>query len=871
MSAAENLYEKHPPHNKDAEIAVLGGLLIEPEALAKVIEILKPPSFYFPAHTIIYEQVLKLYEKGQPVDILSLSHALNTQDLLERVGGASYLMMLTSSIPTTANIQYYAKIVDRAYLLRRIIQTGTEIVEMAYQAEETDIGTLLNLAEQKIFEIGQRRLGKKLEHIGPTLWNLFAKLEGIYTHPEQLQEQHMSTGLIDLNSILGGGFSPSDLIILAARPSMGKTSLAINIGLHMAIEYKRPVAVFSLEMSEDQLATRMLCSEATMNSRALRSGTLHTDEWEKLSVVIGRLASSPFYIDDTSQTMPAEIRSKARRLKAQHNDLGLIIVDYLQLMDSGSGENRAQELSKISRSMKHLARELNVPVIALSQLNRAVEQRQNKRPMLSDLRECVVGSTPVLLANGQRIPIQELVGTTPEVLAVNEQGKVIRALSDKVWSVDQRPILKVHLASGRALKATPEHRILTFSGWKHLRELEPGSRVALARQLPEPEGVMIWPDEWVALLGQMIGDGSYLKGAPMRYTSASEANFQAVEAGVKSLGGQIKRYKGKGAWSQILISGNGNRWKPLGVNRWFRELGIFGQRSHEKRIPQQAFQLEQRQTALLLKHLWATDGSIFVRTHGRGSHRIFFASNSQGLVEDIAVLLLRFGIVARLRQVLTNKSKQPHYTLDISSAEQQLKFLSCIGGFGPRQSAAQRLADILEQTKPNPNLDTLPQDVFEQVKQIMNGSGISQRAMATLRGTAYGGTSHFQFSPSRKVVLGYAEKLKSSDLKQHATNDLFWDRIVSIESIGQAEVFDLTVPGPESWLSDGIVSHNSGAIEQDADIVLFLYRDEYYNQDSKDKNIAEVIVAKHRNGPTGTVRLYFDSAYTRFGNLSLDG
>lgn len=871
MSPTETLYEKHPPHNKDAEVAVLGGLLIEPEALSKVIEILKPNSFYFPAHTLIYEQILKLYEKGQPVDILSLSDALRTQELLERVGGAGYLMMLTGSIPTTANIQYYAKIVDRTYLLRRIIQTGTEIVEMAYQAEETDIGQLLNMAEQKIFEIGQRRLGKKLEHIGPTLWSLFEKLEGLYNSPEALQEQHLSTGLIDLNAMLGGGFSPSDLIILAARPSMGKTALAINIGLHMAMEYKRPVAVFSLEMSEEQLATRMLCSEATMNSRSLRSGTLHTDEWEKLSVVIGRLADSPFYIDDNSQTVPAEIRAKARRLKAEHKDLGLIIVDYLQLMDSGQGENRAQEISKISRSMKHLARELNVPVVALSQLNRAVEQRQNKRPMLSDLRECVIGSTPVLLANGQRVPIENLVGTTPEVLAVDVDGKVIRALSDKVWPVGKRPVVRMTLASGRTLVATSEHRILTFSGWKHLHELEAGSRIAVARQIPESLQPIHLPDEWIALLGQMIGDGSYIKGSPMRYTSASEENFQAVQAGAISLGSEIKRYPGRGAWSQLLISGNGNRWQPAGVNRWFRELGIFGQRSHEKRIPTQVFQLANSQVALLLQHLWATDGSIFVRRQGRGSHRIFFASNSQGLVEDVAVLLLRFGIVARIRTVFTAKSKQPHYTLDISGSEQQLRFLELIGGFGPRQQSAQELTEILRSTKQNPNIDTLPQQIFTEIKACMGAMGISQRQMTALRGTSYGGSSHFRFSPSRQVVLSYAKQLNSPSLEKQATNDLFWDRIVHLEPAGEAEVFDLTVPGPASWLSDGIVSHNSGAIEQDADIVLFLYRDEYYNQDTKDKNIAELIVAKHRNGPTGTIRLYFDSAYTKFGNLSLDG
>lgn len=385
------LTEKVPPHNKEAELAVLGGMLLDTEAMARVMEILNPNYFYVPAHQTIYANIQALYERGQPVDILSLSDLLRSQDLLDKVGGTSYLMALTNFIPTTANIEYYARIVERNAILRRLIQAGTDIVQLTYQAEDQDVGTLLNAAEQRIFEIGQGRLTKGLEHIQPMLWDLFEKLEQSYNSPELFERSNLSSGFVDLNQILGGGFSPSDLVILAARPAMGKTALALNIAANMAIEHHKPVAVFSLEMSKEQLITRMLCSEAGMNSRTLRSGTLHTDEWQTISNAIARLSEAPIFIDDTSMTTPAEIRAKCRRLKAEHGDLAMIIVDYLQLMDSagngGASDNRVQELSKISRGMKQLARELNVPVIALSQLSRSVESRTNKRPMLSDLRE----------------------------------------------------------------------------------------------------------------------------------------------------------------------------------------------------------------------------------------------------------------------------------------------------------------------------------------------------------------------------------------------------------------------------------------------------------------------------------------------------
>jgi len=665
---------------------------------------------------------------------------------------------------------------------------------------------------------------------------------------------------------------PGRLYVTADHVVTHNTALALNIGEHVALALKKPVAVFSMEMGATQLAMRLIGSVGRLPAQHLRTGRLQPEDWEKLSAALGRLNEAQILIDETPALSAIEVRSRARRMHKTYGGLGMVIVDYLQLMQATSqGENRATEISEISRSMKALAKELKVPVVALSQLNRSLEQRPNKRPVMSDLRECVTGDTRVCLADGRRVPIRDLVGTTPEVWSIDAAGRLASAYSDRVWSVGRRPVLRVSLASGRTLRCTGQHRLMGGSGWVRAEALRAGDRLALSRRLPEPAAQAHWPDEAVVLLGHLVGDGSYLVRQPLRYTTASEANSEAVAAAASSMGSTVTRHAGRGRWHQLVISGNGNRWHPAGVGRWLKDLGIFGQRSHEKRLPAECFRFADAQVGLLLRHLWATDGSITPRRAGtRGADRVYFSTSSRGLAEDVAALLLRLGIVSRLRAVSQAGSRDVH-TVDVSGLDGQRRFLDKVGGFGPREVGAAVLQSRLGMREGITNVDTLPIEVFERVRARMGELGVSQRRMAAMRGTSYGGASHFRFAPSRALLADYAARLESEALRSVATSDLFWDRVVEVIEDGDEEVFDLTVPGPENWIADGIVSHNSGAIEQDADVILFIYRDEVYNPDTQDKGVAEIIIGKQRNGPIGTVRLTFLGEYTRFENFATPG
>ncbi|MGE0825818.1 MAG: replicative DNA helicase [Candidatus Binatia bacterium] len=379
----EDALRKVPPQSLDAEESVLGGILLDTNALDRTVEMMSDEDFYREVHRKIFRAMLALSEKGEPIDLVTLTDALKARGELADVGGATYLAELLDKVPSAANIAHYARIVREKAVLRSLINVSNEIASRCYNGEE-DIERFLDEAERLIFEVSEKRIRPAFSKMSEMIMDTVKAVERLYERKELVTG--VPTGFLDLDRMTAG-LQPSDLIIVAARPSMGKTAFVLNIAQYVALHTNTAVGVFSLEMSKEQLVMRMLCSEARVDNAKVRTGYLGERDFPRLAMAAGRLAEAPIYIDDTPAQNVLEVRAKARRLKREA-DIGLVVIDYLQLMRGlTSQENRTQELSEISRSLKSLAKELGVPVIALSQLNRQVEQRADKRPMMSDIRE----------------------------------------------------------------------------------------------------------------------------------------------------------------------------------------------------------------------------------------------------------------------------------------------------------------------------------------------------------------------------------------------------------------------------------------------------------------------------------------------------
>ena len=578
------------PHNLDAERSVLGAILLDNQAINPAAETLTPDDFYGEAHRLIFEAMVALSEDNSPIDPVTLAEQLRRGDHIERAGGDQYLSSLVDGLPRALNVGQYARIVKDKSSLRNLISSANAIINSALTGEdETD--EIIDQAERKIFEIAEDKVKRGFLSIRDLAGETMRQLEDLHERSEFITG--VPTGFKRLDT-LTAGLQAGDLIIIAGRPSMGKTALALNIAQHVAMRHGGSVGVFSLEMSTQQLIRRLMSAEAHVDNHKMATGFLSDKDYGELLNALEYLAAAKIFVDDTANPSLLEMRSKARRLKAEHG-LDLLIVDYLQLMSLGKFENRNLEIGAISRALKGLAKELQVPVIALSQLSRAPESRSEHRPQLSDLRECVTGDTLVQLADGRRVPIGRLEGQTPRVWAMSEERNLGPAGCDKIWKVGRRAIVALRTLSGRCLRATLQHRMYADDGWLQVSELSCGDRIATQRRIPEPD----------------------------------------------------------------------------------------------------------------------------------------------------------------------------------SSA-------------GP-----------------------------------------------PLRGA-------------------------------ETANDLFWDRIVSIEPAGEEDVYDLTVPGPASWVGNSLIQHNSGNLEQDADVVGFIYREEVYNPDPTVQGIAELIIAKQRNGPVGKVPLVFLKQFTAF-------
>jgi len=862
--------DRIPPQNIEAEQAVLGAIFLEREALITATDILTAEDFYRTSHQRIFQVMVDLGERNEPVDLVTVTAELDNRKQLDEVGGVSYLTDLATSVPTASNVEYYARIVEEKSTLRRLIRAATKIVTDSYTMGE-DVPALLSDAEKTIMQISQRQRASSFQHIKDVLMDTYEYIETLSNNKGEITG--LPTGYPDLDKMTAG-LKPSELIILAARPAVGKTAFALNVAQNVAARAGAPVAIFSLEMSATQLVQRMICAEGNIDAQRMRTGYFAEEDWHKLTMAIGTLANAPIYIDDTPGITVSEIRSKCRRLKAEVG-LGLILIDYLQLITGrrgGNSDNRQQEISEISRTLKLISRELECPVIALSQLSRAVEQRQDKRPMLSDIREsgCLSYDTLITRADtGEQVEIGSLVGQENiPVLSMNGDLKLEVANISKVFSSGYKQLFELKTASGRTIKASANHPFYTVNGWKAVEELQTGSRVAIGRKIElanQCSNEEIMSEEELGLLAHLIGDGCVVSRQPIHYTSQDKANLDYVAQAANKLFGITARVVEQGTWKHIYLPSPYRlaRGKRHPIALWFEEMGIWNLRSYEKRIPTKLFKQPKGAIRLFLHHLWATDGCIFYKEGKPG--KIYYSSTSKRLAEQVQHLLLRLGILSALRQVPQGKHR-PGYHVDISGKEMQMLFLSEIGCFGARGEKIIDFIAALQTKTKNPNRDIVPKEIWTYVSAVKDNYGLSWRKVSSGLDTAYCGSTLMKSGLSRDRMLRLSQVIPDKRLSDLANSDLYWDEIISITPLGVEEVFDATVPGNHNFIANDFVVHNS--IEQDADMVAFLYRDDYYDKETERKNIIEVIIGKQRSGPTGTVELAFLKEYNKFVSLS---
>lgn len=854
----EQLIERVPPQNLEAEMAVLGSMLIDEEAVPIGVEALAPSAFYREAHRKVFEAMVSLFSRQKAVDLVTVTEELKASGRLEGVGGAHYLASLTTVVPTAANVLAYAKIVKEKGLLRSLINTSTQIVGECYENQD-DVESLLDKAEQILFEITTKSTDSRAIFLKEMLKDSIETIERLYQRKELVTG--ISTGLHDLD-VQTAGLQPADLIIAAGRPSMGKSALVTCIAEHVGIVERIPVVIFSLEMSKEQLVHRMLCAHARVDVHKARTGFLSQSDWPRLTNAAGKLSEAPILVDDTPTISALELRAKARRLKSQHQ-VGLVIVDYLQMMrGSFRAENRQQEIAEISRSLKALAKELRVPVIAVSQLSRAPEQREDRRPQLSDLRECLSGETEILHAEtGQRYRIKDLYEKRRKipVFTLSSDWTLQTVIPEKIVQSGIKRIYRLRTATGREIRASGNHPFLTIQGWTPLENLQLGERIAVPRQLPvADEGWKISTDQ-ARLLGYLIGDGSYGRHRTVGLVNRDRSVIEDARGIAREEFGIPARDKahwtGTPQLEFTVPNGYGPGKNPL-IN-WLKALGIHGQLGPEKRVPEAVFQGSPEVVSAFLGGAYATDGSV-ARCANRFA--VKYCSTSLLLLCDLQMLLLRLGIISVMgKPTRHTKSKVDIAQLVITGREQISRFIERVPIPGRKGQKAQEALQWASERRFNHHIDRLPLEITQVVRQKAKGRGLSWKQL---------GYRCQGKEMDRGTLERVAATLSSPQLTQLARSDVLWDRVVSIEPSGDETTYDLVIPRTRNFVANNIVVHNSGSIEQDADVVLLLFREEVYHPTDENRGRSEIHIAKQRNGPVGSIPLVFLKEFTRFENLS---
>ncbi|MFZ4814890.1 MAG: replicative DNA helicase, partial [Phototrophicaceae bacterium] len=864
-------------YDEEIERVVLGSVLINPSLFLTLAGFLRADDFYLERHRWLWKAMEGIAGRGEPIEYHTLRRALESLGLYAGFGGDLYLSDLFNSTSSAVYGEQYGRLLERDAVRRRLLEAGHHIQQVTLD-RESSVEEILAKAESALFAVSERRAQRDVLPMREAASRYFEQIEVM------MQQQKggfgLPSGFRKLDALLGG-LQKSDLLIFAGRPGMGKTSFMLSLALNASFHYGARIALFTLEMGAEQIVQRMVSMETGINMQRLRTGQFDNNEYGLLVEAIGRLSEQTIFIDDSPSLTPVQMRTKCQRIKYEYG-LDLVILDYIQLMSAqGYENNRVQEVSYISRALKELAREMNVPVLGAAQLSRAVEQRADKRPQLSDLREsgCLAGDTRIYLPDsGQHVPIADLVGQSGfRVLSLNPATDLLEpAEVSNAFYTGCKPVYKLKTALGYEIRATGNHPFLTIQGWKRLDELAVGEHVALPRRLPQPDSTVSSMEAKIALLGHLIGDGCTLPRHAIQYTTVEYDLAEIVSNLAKeAFGDEIvpRIYKEKNHnWYQVFLAAakhlTHNVRNPIAI--WLEQLGLWGKRSYEKQVPSAVFAESNANIGLFLRHLWSTDGSIRMRKTSRGVYpSIFYASSSRPLIDEVQSLLLRLDIRSVQKRSIQKTSSgaikgRDMYNLYITGIPDLARFVNVIGAVGQKKNQNLLLIqNYIADHQHNPNKDVIPFDVWRMyaVPAAQSLQMTSREIQAGL-GMSYCGTSLYKQNISRERAARLATVVKSEKLMQLAQSDIYWDSILSIEPDGQADVYDLTVPTHSNFVANNIVVHNS--LEQDADIVMFLYRDVVYNEATENPNQADVIIAKHRNGPTDTIPLYFDPTLTKF-------
>jgi replicative DNA helicase len=863
-----------PPHDLDAEAAVLSAILLSGDALDRVQETLQPEHFYSDANGRIYEAALELANLGKPTDIITIASWLRDRERLKQIGGAAYLAQLADATPAVAHVAAHAEVVFQKWRVRQLVATCQRVAAEGYG----DVGVVqefVDSAEQSVYDLARKSdQAETTQVLGDVLKGVFQTMTEAAARGDRITG--LPTGYDKFDGKTAG-LHIGDLLIVAARPGAGKTSWVLNVATNVAAPRGTEaatvpgdgVAVFSLEMPREQLATRMVCSEARVDLSKVRGGMLQRDDWDRLTEAGNFLNYLPIWIDDTPAITLLALRAKIRRIQSEiaaktprsrgATTLGLVVVDYLQLMKGREGVNsREQEVSELSRGLKALAKELRVPVIALSQLSRKCEERSDKRPMLSDLRECI--------AADQLVPDARTGALVP--MGLLRAGALVHGLSSahtsatadvaESWPTGVKPVVRVTTRSGRSLRCTTNHPLLTVDGWRRVDDLAAGDTIACPRSVQEPTGPRNpFTHDELRLLGYLVCDGSYQTHRSVSYIKGDPVLALDACRIVESRFGVIAKKKpcrGKSLQVEFRMDTSGPNKNPL--IQWLKSIGIHGQRTAEKALPWSVFECDNDRLATLLGVTWAGDGSVGFNK-GETGGRLKFTSTSRTLIEQVAWMLLRLGVAGYVRGPFRNsKSTLDLYEVFVTNWADIERFAALIPLPGCKGLKLQRLIRERATGKENAQLGRLPLSITEVVRQ--RSRGIPPGVL----GYKCQGKRMCQ-----RDLLRVANRLRADDLAKLASPDVFWDDIESIEPDGEAECFDLRAPETGNFVVNGFFTHNSGSIEQDADTVMFIFRPGYYDK-SADQHLAEFIIAKQRNGPTGTVFVRFDGSCTRFDNLA---